>query len=130
MIEFLMSIEFATAELADASIASASHHTRLFEHTKEVQPSVIGEARCYVVGAIREKLFPRLEGQLTMNRVALISTILAAFLCPGTLPAQTPSPSTQNTIERAAHAITPENILSIRDIRELQLSPDGKRMPL
>jgi hypothetical protein len=63
-----------------------------------------------------------------MNRLALISTILAAFLCAGTLPAQTPSPSTQNAIERVTHAITPENILSIRDIRELQLSPDGKRI--
>ena len=63
-----------------------------------------------------------------MNRLALTSTILGAFLCAGTLLAQTPSTSTQNTIERAAHAITPENILSIRDIRELQVSPDGKQI--
>ena len=63
-----------------------------------------------------------------MNRFVRISIILAAFLCAGTLPAQTSRTSTQNTIERAAPAITPEDILGIRDIRELQLSPDGKQI--
>lgn len=63
-----------------------------------------------------------------MNRLALISTILAAFLCAGILLAQSPSTSTQHTIQRAAYAITPENVLSIRDVRGLQLSPDGKQI--
>jgi dipeptidyl aminopeptidase/acylaminoacyl peptidase len=63
-----------------------------------------------------------------MNRMALISLALSVFLCAGTLLAQSPNKSTQNAVEGAAHAITPENILSIRDIRELQLSPDGKQI--
>lgn len=63
-----------------------------------------------------------------MNRMALISLALSVFLCAGTLLAQSPNTSTQNAVERAAHAITPENVLSIRDVRGLQLSPDGKQI--
>jgi dipeptidyl aminopeptidase/acylaminoacyl peptidase len=44
----------------------------------------------------------------------LISIMLAAFLFAGTVLAQTP--------------ISPEDVLSIREPRELQLSPDGKQV--
>ena len=63
-----------------------------------------------------------------MNRTALVTTTLAAFLFAGTLPAQTPNTSTQDSVHRAAHAITPEDILSIRELDDLRLSPDGKRI--
>jgi dipeptidyl aminopeptidase/acylaminoacyl peptidase len=63
-----------------------------------------------------------------MNRMALISLALSVFLCAGTLLAQSPNTSTQEAVERAAHAIAPENVLSIRDVRGLQLSPDGKQI--
>jgi dipeptidyl aminopeptidase/acylaminoacyl peptidase len=62
-----------------------------------------------------------------MNRMALIPTALSVFLCASTLLAQTPITSTQNIVERSAHAITPEDVLSIREVRELQISPDGKQ---
>ena len=50
----------------------------------------------------------------------LISKILAILLLASAVPAQTPIP-----IERE---ITPEDVLSIREPRELQLSPDGKQV--
>src|ERR1700741_5611493 len=61
-----------------------------------------------------------------MNRLALISTASFAFLCAGTSLAQTPIPSAPS--ETRLHTITPEDILSIRELRELQLSPDGKQI--
>lgn len=74
-----------------------------------------------------------------MNRTALVYAALAALLYAGTLPAQTPNPSAQsktqnptasapNLTQRVARAITPEDILSIRELSELRLSPDGKRI--
>ncbi len=45
----------------------------------------------------------------------LISIMLVIFLFAGTAPAQT-------------HPITPEDVLSIREFRQLQLSPDGKQV--
>jgi dipeptidyl aminopeptidase/acylaminoacyl peptidase len=63
-----------------------------------------------------------------MKRTALIPTVLAAFLCAGSLLAQTANTSTQNRIEDGYRALTPEDILSIRDLRGVQLSPDGKRV--
>jgi dipeptidyl aminopeptidase/acylaminoacyl peptidase len=50
-----------------------------------------------------------------MIRTDLISTMLAIFLFAGTVLAQT-------------HLITPEDVLSIREPRQLQLSPDGKQV--
>ena len=47
---------------------------------------------------------------------SLISTLLAIFLFAGTALAQKASP------------ITPEDVLSIRELRELQISPDGKQV--
>ncbi len=44
----------------------------------------------------------------------VISTIFATFLLAGTVLAQ--------------HPITPEDVLSIREVRELQISPDGKQV--
>jgi dipeptidyl aminopeptidase/acylaminoacyl peptidase len=46
----------------------------------------------------------------------LISTVVATFLFAGTLLAQTSQP------------ITPEDVLSLREVRELQLAPDGKQV--
>jgi dipeptidyl aminopeptidase/acylaminoacyl peptidase len=64
----------------------------------------------------------------------LISTILATLLFAGTVPAQTPVKSgplstgceTQPISE--TQLITPEDVLSIREVRELQISPDGKQV--
>jgi len=50
-----------------------------------------------------------------MISTVLISIMLATFLFAGTAPAQT-------------HPITPEDVLSIRELRQLQLSPDGKQI--
>ncbi len=50
-----------------------------------------------------------------MISTALISIMLVIFLFAGTAPAQT-------------HPITPEDVLSIRELRQLQLSPDGKQI--
>ena len=55
-----------------------------------------------------------------MKRRDLISAILATFLFAVTAAAQ-------NTA-RATHLITPEDVLSIREVRELQISPDGKQV--
>jgi dipeptidyl aminopeptidase/acylaminoacyl peptidase len=63
-----------------------------------------------------------------MNRIDLISTILATFLFAGTVIAQTPVASNPINTERETHPITPEDVLSIREIRELQISPDGKQV--
>lgn len=63
-----------------------------------------------------------------MKRTALIAKAFTAFLCASSVLAQTADPSAPNITERAAHAITPEDILSIRELDELRLSPDGKRI--
>lgn len=67
-------------------------------------------------------------GYPSHDRKVLISTILAAFVCPSIISAQAPNTSSQNKIERVAHAITPEDILGIRELDELRLSPDGKQI--
>ena len=55
-----------------------------------------------------------------MTRADLISTILAILLFAGAALAQV------NTgADRDRHLITPEDVLNIREVRELQLSPDG-----
>lgn len=62
------------------------------------------------------------------SRTNLISSILATLLFAGTGLAQIPvMPSPGNT-GRQTHLITPEDVLSIREVRELQFSPDGKRV--
>ena len=53
-----------------------------------------------------------------MTRLALIPAILTLFLLTVPVLAQNPV--------QATHLITPEDVLSLREIRELQLSPDGK----
>ena len=49
-----------------------------------------------------------------MMNTDVISIMLATLLFAGTVPAQKP--------------ITPEDVLSIRELRELQISPDGKQV--
>ena len=53
-----------------------------------------------------------------MTRVALISALLTLLILTGSAVAQSRNQET--------HPITPEDVLSLREIRELQLSPDGK----
>ena len=63
-----------------------------------------------------------------MTRADLISTTLATFLFASMVLAQDPvKPSTISTASEK-HLITPEDVLSIRELRELQISPDGKRV--
>jgi dipeptidyl aminopeptidase/acylaminoacyl peptidase len=63
-----------------------------------------------------------------MTRADLISTTLATFLFASAVPAQNSVKSSPITIERETHLITPEDVLSIRELRELQISPDGKQV--
>lgn len=53
---------------------------------------------------------------------------LTTFLYTSTVPAQNLVTSTQFTSGFDRIPLTPEDVLSIRDIRELQLSPDGKKV--
>ena len=63
-----------------------------------------------------------------LTGTALISTTLATFLFAGAVLAQNPVKSSTTSTKDEAHLITPEDVLSIREIRELQISPDGKRV--
>jgi dipeptidyl aminopeptidase/acylaminoacyl peptidase len=49
-------------------------------------------------------------------------------LITGTALARNPVKSSPISTGRETHLITPEDVLSIRELRELQLSPDGKRV--
>lgn len=51
---------------------------------------------------------------------------LTAILCAGTVTAQSPITSPPGTPALDRTPLTPKDVLSIRDIRDLQLSPDGK----
>src|SRR5438309_11093339 len=68
-----------------------------------------------------------------MKRTTLMATALAAmtlgtFLSPGTGLAQNPVTASPISKGRDAHLITPEAVLSLREPRELQISPDGKQV--
>jgi dipeptidyl aminopeptidase/acylaminoacyl peptidase len=63
-----------------------------------------------------------------MNRTALISSALSTLLCIGTVLAQDPATSSPTNTGRETHLITPEDVLSIRELRDLQISPDGKQV--
>jgi dipeptidyl aminopeptidase/acylaminoacyl peptidase len=63
-----------------------------------------------------------------MTSTDLISTLLATFLFVGTVLAQNPVESSPRSTARETHLITPEDVLSIREVRELQISPDGKQV--
>src|SRR2546423_12479181 len=62
-----------------------------------------------------------------MTRADLISTTLATFLFATMVLAQEAVKSSP-TSAGDPHLITPEDVLSIREVRELQISPDGKRV--
>jgi dipeptidyl aminopeptidase/acylaminoacyl peptidase len=63
-----------------------------------------------------------------MNRTALISPALSSLLCIATVLAQNPATSIPTNTGRETHVITPEDVLSIRELRDLQISPDGKQV--
>jgi dipeptidyl aminopeptidase/acylaminoacyl peptidase len=63
-----------------------------------------------------------------MYRAALTSAALATFLCGGALLAQSPVRSSPINTQREPHVITPEDVLSIRDLRGVRISPDGKQV--
>jgi dipeptidyl aminopeptidase/acylaminoacyl peptidase len=58
----------------------------------------------------------------------LLLTITAIFFLAGELPAQNPTTPTLYAIRQEKHAITPEDVLSIRELDEVKLSPDGERV--
>src|SRR5678816_2349586 len=60
-----------------------------------------------------------------MKTAARLSTICATLLCLGTALAQGP-PTSSTGLD--THRITPEDVLTIREVRELQISPDGKQV--
>ena len=63
-----------------------------------------------------------------MTKTDLISTLLTTFLSVGTVLAQNPVDSSPSSTGREGHVITPEDVLSIRELRELQISRDGKQV--
>ncbi|HEV2826106.1 MAG TPA: S9 family peptidase [Pyrinomonadaceae bacterium] len=64
-----------------------------------------------------------------MNRTALTAAALAtALVCVGSSLAQSPVFANPTGTGRGTHFITPEDVLSIREVRELQISPDGKQV--
>jgi len=63
-----------------------------------------------------------------MTKTDLISTLLATFLFVGTVLGQNRVASSPSSTGRETHVITPEDVLSIRELRELQISPDGKQV--
>src|SRR6266436_1529577 len=62
-----------------------------------------------------------------MNKTILTATVFATLLYPGAFLAQNQSTPINGGREIA---VTPEDVLSIREIRELQISPDGKQVAL
>src|SRR5438552_11290567 len=68
-----------------------------------------------------------IEKRTALTAAALAATALTTFLCV-TVPAQKPVTSTPITAGSDRIPLTPKDVLSIRDIRELQLSPDGKKV--
>jgi dipeptidyl aminopeptidase/acylaminoacyl peptidase len=62
------------------------------------------------------------------NRTALISAIALTTLLCLRVPAQKPVTSTPTNQRLNRIPLTPADVLSIRDIRELQLFPDGKKV--
>ena len=63
-----------------------------------------------------------------MNKKTLTAIALATLLFAGAVVAQTPNTSKAITTGRDMHPVTPEDVLSIREPRDLQISPDGKQV--
>src|ERR1041384_6401843 len=63
-----------------------------------------------------------------MTRTDLISITLATFLFAGAVLEKNPVKSGTAGTKTEPHLITPEDVLSIREIRELRISPDGTRV--
>ena len=63
-----------------------------------------------------------------MTATDLIRTILATFLFVGSALAQNSFASNATSSQPETHLVTPEDVLSIREPRELQISPDGKQV--
>ena len=61
----------------------------------------------------------------TIRTTALAAIASITFLSVGAVQAQNPVAST-STKTASARPLSPEDVLSLRDIRELQISPDGK----
>ena len=58
----------------------------------------------------------------------LLLTATAILFFNSTLSAQNLKTPTQHTIQQKRHAITPEGVLSIRELYEVKLSPNGKQI--
>ena len=63
-----------------------------------------------------------------MTKTGLISRILLTLLFAGTVQAQDPVRSGPVNTGLETHVITPEEILSIRELRQVQISADGKQV--
>ena len=61
-----------------------------------------------------------------LTAIALAAIALATILCAATARAQSPTALTPSTPRLGQIPLTPKDILSIRELKELQLSPDGK----
>jgi dipeptidyl aminopeptidase/acylaminoacyl peptidase len=62
-----------------------------------------------------------------VKKINLLATTAALFLCVHTLPAQNRA-RTLDTVRQKTHTVTPEDILSIRELSEVRLSSDGKQI--
>jgi dipeptidyl aminopeptidase/acylaminoacyl peptidase len=88
-----------------------------------------------VRGSVTHVVTPqKVQAWSQVKRTALTATSLAAMalttflLCVGAVLAQDPVTSTLTTTGLNRIALTPKDVLSIRDLRELHISPDGKRV--
>ena len=66
------------------------------------------------------------EGDNVVNPRHLLLTITVVLLFAGSVPAQ--QPSRPNALVQNKHIITPEDVLTIRELSDVKLSPDGKRI--
>ncbi|HKC63948.1 MAG TPA: hypothetical protein VKB86_09940, partial [Pyrinomonadaceae bacterium] len=63
-----------------------------------------------------------------MKLRCLLLTIAVIFFSVGNLSAQTPEAPAPYEVGEKKHTITPEDVLSLRELYDVKLSPDGKQI--
>src|SRR6185369_5431017 len=89
-------------------------------YSEHIKQSDVGLYPCDVLPETRT------EGGNVVNPRHLLLTITVVLLCAGNIPAQHSSPP--NALVQNKHIITPEDVLTIRELSDVKLSPDGKRI--
>src|SRR4051812_3668390 len=57
-----------------------------------------------------------------------LGIVTTTLLCVCTLLAQDIKPPAVDTVRQEKHTITPEDVLGIRELSQIKLSPDGKQI--